>query len=175
VASPARQARCEQARAPTTRALPISPAALSSRSSAAWCDVAAGDARGWLPGSRIDYLHSGRRSRLSSNFMGLGLAILSFGRSDYWGSHYAGQSWMNDRRWQHERTVQQRGGPSADRNGMPPTRLQRGANQPCTPQAGMVGSKSCRPVSSGPSRQHMPYVAGPAGVPPGSSMTGNRN
>lgn len=65
-----------------------------------WCDVSTEGERGWLPGSRIDFLDSGRRTHLSGNFAGLGLAILSFGQSDYWGTHYAGRPWVNDRRRQ---------------------------------------------------------------------------
>ena len=66
---------------------------------ASWCDVAADGDRGWFPGNRIDFLRSGRRARLSSDAGMFGLSVLTFGIGDYWGAHYGGRSWIDDRRW----------------------------------------------------------------------------
>ncbi|MCE1236087.1 MAG: SH3 domain-containing protein [Hyphomicrobiales bacterium] len=64
-----------------------------------WCDVAVDGERGWFPGRRIGFLRDGRRVYLSDGGAALGLAILSFGMADYWGSHYAERPWYNERRW----------------------------------------------------------------------------
>ena len=64
-----------------------------------WCDVAVDGERGWFPGSRIGFLRDGRRVYLSDGGGMLGLTILTFGMADYWGSHYSGRPWYNERRW----------------------------------------------------------------------------
>ena len=64
-----------------------------------WCDVAVDGERGWFPGRRIGFLRDGRRVYLSDGGATLGLTILSFGMADYWGSHYSGRPWYNERRW----------------------------------------------------------------------------
>ncbi len=64
-----------------------------------WCDVAVDGERGWFPGKRIGVLRDGRRVYLSDGGARLGLTILSFGMADYWGSHYSGRPWYNERRW----------------------------------------------------------------------------
>jgi len=65
----------------------------------AWCDVADGEDRGWIQGSRIGFLRNGQNVYISNNASVLGLSILTFGLGDYWGTHYENRPWVNDRRW----------------------------------------------------------------------------
>ncbi len=64
-----------------------------------WCDVAVAGERGWFPGRNIGILRDGRRVYLSDGGAMLGLTILTFGMADYWGTHYSGRPWYNDRRY----------------------------------------------------------------------------
>ena len=65
----------------------------------AWCDVSASGERGWYPGRRIALERDGRRVVLPSVASAVGLSIVGFALGDYWGAHYRGRSWYEDRRW----------------------------------------------------------------------------
>jgi uncharacterized protein YraI len=69
---------------------------------ASWCDVTVDGDRGWLPGSRIELVRDGHRERLFGDTAVFGLSILTFGRTDYWGEHYRGRPWVDDRRWNRD-------------------------------------------------------------------------
>ncbi len=64
-----------------------------------WCDVAAEGERGWIRGSRIDFLRDGTRYRVSESYSDFGLTIAVFGLNDYWGSYYSERPWFTDHRW----------------------------------------------------------------------------
>jgi uncharacterized protein YraI len=64
-----------------------------------WCDVSASGERGWYPGSRIAFEREGRRVALPTVASVVGLSIVGFALSDYWGSHYRSRPWYEDRRW----------------------------------------------------------------------------
>lgn len=63
-----------------------------------WCDVAADGDRGWIRGSSIDYLYSGRRVIITNPAIA-GVAVLSFGMADYWDSHYRSRPWYREPRY----------------------------------------------------------------------------
>lgn len=105
-----------------------------------WCDVGVDGERGWLPGRRIDFVESGRRTHLSGHFSSLGLSILSFGRNDYWGEHYAGRPWVNDRN--------RKRGPVGD---APPIPVRpSAAERPQPPHAPPVGPPRGNPAAERP-------------------------
>jgi uncharacterized protein YraI len=64
-----------------------------------WCDVSADGERGWLRGSRIDFLRGGTRLSISDGYADFGLPIAVFSLNDYWGTYYGDQSWFSNRRW----------------------------------------------------------------------------
>lgn len=116
-----------------------------------WCDVAVDGERGWFPGRRIGFLRDGRRVYLSDGGAALGLTILSFGMADYWGSHYSGRPWYNERRWwrghgpmpQHLSDRPQIGGPGQ----MPPrfgNQPRVGGPEPMRPNVGSPGPRTKR-------------------------------
>ncbi len=65
----------------------------------AWCDVSDGDNRGWIRGSRIDFLRDNTRYAISDSYSDFGLAVLSFSLGDYWGNYYGERPWFANRQW----------------------------------------------------------------------------
>ena len=65
----------------------------------AWCDVSAVGYRGWLRGSRIEFLRDGTRLTISEGYSDFGLSVEVFALDDYWGNYYGDQTWFADRRW----------------------------------------------------------------------------
>lgn len=120
---------------------------------ATWCDVSADGERGWFPGSRIDFLQSGRRARLSSDGAMFGLSVLTFGIGDYWGAHYGSRPWVNDRRW--------RGGPRGDRG--PVVDSTQPQHKP-GPPSGITGDG--RPPAATAPVERPPTQASPTREPP---------
>ena len=151
-------------------------------SSYAWCDVTAGNERGWYPGSRIDFLQDGRRARISVYGPRLGLSILSFGLREYWGTHYNGRSWVNEPRWQTQggagpQGMQQPGGSAPSQQGMQPggsapsqqttkPTTSRHSQQTTKPSTSGRSQQTTKPSSSGRSQQT---------TKPSSSGHGNPN
>lgn len=68
-----------------------------------WCDVSASGERGWFLGRRIAIEREGRRVPLPTVATVIGLSIVGFTLGDYWGAHYRGRPWFEDRRWRHGR------------------------------------------------------------------------
>lgn len=66
-----------------------------------WCDVSASGERGWFLGRRIAFEREGRRVPLPTVATVVGLSIVGFAVNDYWGAHYRGRPWFEDRRWRH--------------------------------------------------------------------------
>jgi uncharacterized protein YraI len=74
-----------------------------------WCDVSWRDARGWVPGNELAYLHQGRRVTIVDYGPTIGLPVVAFSFDTYWDRHYRGRRWYGERaRWrtvwrEHER------------------------------------------------------------------------
>lgn len=64
-----------------------------------WCDVSVGGDRGWFAGSNIEYVNDGRRVRLAPGAAIVGLAIVGFSMSNYWGSYYSDRPFYRENRW----------------------------------------------------------------------------
>lgn len=67
-----------------------------------WCDVIAGESRGWMAAGNIDYYYENSYVPLSSYGAVLGIGALGFVLNDYWGHHYRDRPFFRDRsRWEH--------------------------------------------------------------------------
>ena len=65
-----------------------------------WCDVLAGDIRGWVYAGNISYAYQGNYVPLVEYAPLIGIGILGFVINDYWGSHYRHRPFYREReRW----------------------------------------------------------------------------
>lgn len=129
-----------------------------------WCDVAVDGERGWFPGRRIGFLRDGRRVYLSDGGAALGLTILSFGMADYWGNHYSGRPWYNERRWWRGH------GPMPPHLANPP---RIGGPEPMPPRFGNP-PRAGGPEPMPPRYGTPPRAGGPEPVPPKLGSPGPR-
>ncbi|MFT4070043.1 SH3 domain-containing protein [Paraburkholderia sp.] len=66
-----------------------------------WCDVAAPNLRGWVYASLLSSPYQGGNVPLSYGAT-IGLPIIAFSITDYWGNYYRGRPWYNQQsRWSH--------------------------------------------------------------------------
>lgn len=67
-----------------------------------WCDVVAGNSRGWLYAGNINYAYQGANVPVLTYGAAIGIGILAFTFNDYWGNHYRDRPWYRDRnQWAH--------------------------------------------------------------------------
>ena len=65
-----------------------------------WCDVLAGDLRGWVYGGNIQYSYQNSYAPVITWGPVMGIAIIGFTLEDYWGRHYWRSPWYPERhRW----------------------------------------------------------------------------
>ncbi|MFT3792191.1 MAG: SH3 domain-containing protein [Rudaea sp.] len=65
-----------------------------------WCDVIAGEGRGWMPGNYIQYDYNGQFGFVSAFGAAIGIPIVAFSIGDYWGRYYRGRPfWAQHDRW----------------------------------------------------------------------------
>jgi uncharacterized protein YraI len=69
-----------------------------------WCDVSFDDTRGWIYAGGVSFVYQGERVPLYSYAPSLGLPIVTFSLSTYWGDYYRGRPWFAQRNeWAHRR------------------------------------------------------------------------
>jgi uncharacterized protein YraI len=72
-----------------------------------WCDVIAGQSRGWMWAGNINYYYQNSYVPLLNYGPVIGIGALTFFLGDYWGSHYRDRPFYRDRdRWEHRNFVQ---------------------------------------------------------------------
>lgn len=121
-----------------------------------WCDVSADGDRGWIRGASIDYVYGGRRV-IITNPRAAGIAILSFGVTDYWDRHYRDRSWYRDRHPDRRPSRPNRddvrdGRPGPDRPALLPLRPERPAVRPPQPERRVLRPLPQRPTIQQPPR-----------------------
>ena len=65
-----------------------------------WCDVATASERGWIAGDFLEQEYSGHRAVVPAFGKQLGIPLVVFSFSNYWGKHYRDRPWYAERaRW----------------------------------------------------------------------------
>jgi uncharacterized protein YraI len=62
-----------------------------------WCDVIAGDERGWVYAGNIEYLYQNEPVPLLDYGPQIGVVVIPFILGDYWDHYYVGRPWYGDR------------------------------------------------------------------------------
>jgi uncharacterized protein YraI len=66
-----------------------------------WCDVIAGEDRGWVAGSFVEEEYENQPVVIEDYGPRFGIPIVTFSLGTYWGSHYHNRPWFNERtRWE---------------------------------------------------------------------------
>lgn len=73
-----------------------------------WCDVIAGDLRGWVPGTYIEQSYEGRWVYITDYGPQIGLPIVVFSVNTYWGAHYRSRPWFGEHERWAARSIQPR-------------------------------------------------------------------
>jgi uncharacterized protein YraI len=132
-----------------------------------WCDVSFGDNRGWVYAGGLSFVYQGERVPLYSYGPSLGLPIITFSLSTYWGNYYRGRPWYAQRNdWAHRRLpphMRPSGRPHAGPPPMPP---------PGRPAAG--GRAEPRGGERGRAAPNVRPHAGPSAAPPARPPAGAR-
>ncbi|MDR3495920.1 MAG: SH3 domain-containing protein [Ancalomicrobiaceae bacterium] len=136
-----------------------------------WCDVAAEADRGWIRGSRIDFLRNGTRYRISEGYSDFGLVIATFALNDYWGNYYGERPWFTDHRWRRGHNALPSNWQSNRPAWVHPNTVSRNPPHPGTPpgvaqpggQTHPAITTSPRPVQVAPGQPRHP---GPAAITP---------
>jgi uncharacterized protein YraI len=144
-----------------------------------WCDVSFEDSRGWVYAGGVSFVYQGGRVPLYSYGPRLGLPIIAFSLSAYWGNYYRGRPWYGQRdTWSH-RTLPPHQRPSGRPHaGAPPVSAGRPPmSHGRAPEGGRPqpqGGERERPAPSG-GRPHAESSPTPRGHPPGASGEQPRN
>jgi len=76
-----------------------------------WCDVVAGDDRGWVPGSFLEEDFDNQRVIVVDYGPRIRIPIVTFSLGVYWGQHYHNRPWFGERERWESRHIQPRAVP----------------------------------------------------------------
>ncbi len=137
-----------------------------------WCDVIWAGNRGWVYGDYLLYDYQNRRVPILSVGAALGIGIVAFSLSDYWGRYYVGRPWYARRNyWIHRPPPPRRPPP---RPGFGPGHRPGAGPGPGRPPVGTRPPGPSRPPGGGHSPGRPPGGGGSPGNgrPPGGGSPG---
>ena len=134
-----------------------------------WCDVIAGDLRGWVPGTYIEEDYDGRWVYITDYGPRIGLPIVVFSLNTYWGAHYRNRPWYGEHERWATRTIQPRmpARPPGEAHAPPQRSMQStapAANPQTPPRAtpqpnsAVAPNTERRPIESNQQREATPPV-----------------
>ncbi len=130
-----------------------------------WCDVYAGDLRGWVYGSYLSYPYQSSVVPIYSYGPALGIPIISFTIGSYWDNYYRYRPFYANRyTWYNRPWTPPPPRPSSWR---PPPPPHAGGRPPGPPPGGWNPPHDNRPPQGGyPSGSRPPHGGNPGGHPP---------
>jgi uncharacterized protein YraI len=122
-----------------------------------WCDVIAGQSRGWMYAGNITYYYQNQNVPVLNYGAIIGIGVLAFIIDDYWGRYYIDRPWYSNRqRWIHRPPPPSRfvPAPRPGHPGAPPVprnvRPQPAQPIPGPVQRGVTPRQAPRSVQPGP-------------------------
>jgi uncharacterized protein YraI len=132
-----------------------------------WCDVSWAGNRGWVYGDYLLYDYQNQRVPILSVGAALGIGIVAFSLSDYWGRYYVGRPWYGRRNyWVHRPPPPRRPPP---RPGYGPGHRPGVGPGPGRPPVGTRPPGPSRPPGGGHSPGRPPGGGPSTGKPPGGT------
>jgi len=129
-----------------------------------WCDVIAGEDRGWVAGSFLEEDYDNQRVIVTDYGPRIGIPVVSFSLGLYWDRHYHNRPWYGERQRWESRHIQPRALP---RPAVAASREARGSTE--HPQAAPTPSPAAAQQPA--MQQHATPRTAPNALPPANAAT----